>query len=158
MSTLTLDYITLQTIKTYPYFKKGLNSILIEFSCFIQGYLYYYQQYQKKQQLVLQIQWLLELALLQKFCKCNSGARAFLHKNHQGQHLLGLNKTLMMMMVGRGNCIPTVSCIYFCTHTHWVKIRENWKIWIKIHTGLGISFVSFVPVSFSGGNFPYDVV
>ena len=118
MSTLTLDYITLQTIKTYPYFKKGLNSILIEFSCFIQGYLYYYQQYQKKQQLVLQIQWLLELALLQKFCKCNSGARAFLHKNHQGQHLLGLNKTLMMMMVGRGNCIPTVSCIYFCTHTH----------------------------------------
>ena len=31
------------------------------------------------------------------------------------------------------------SAAFISAHTHWVKIRENWKIWVKIHTGLAKS-------------------
>ena len=36
------------------------------------------------------------------------------------------------------------SAAFISAHTHWVKIRKNWKICVKIHTGLNYYIVQSV--------------
>ena len=161
MGTLMLDYITLQTIKTYPYFKTGLNfnRVLLFYTRILILLLVVLEEVvacttntmaprASTAAKVLQMQLRCKSIFAQKSSRSTSfraqqnfddddGWKGKLHSNSQ-LHL------------------------FLHTHTHWVKIREkNWKIWVKIHTGLKMSFILismkfFVSVLFFGGNLPYN--